>query len=105
MALYIHSLEKLLGLKLRLLLPGHGLSIPDPYGKINEYIQHRLMREREILQSLQEGLRTIPSIAARIYTDIAAPLTSMAQLSVEAHLIKLIKEGRVRREGENYVTT
>jgi len=105
MALYIHSLEKLLGLKLRLLLPGHGLSIPDPYGKIKEYIEHRLMREREILQSLQEGLRTIPSIAARIYTGLAVPLTSMAQLSVEAHLIKLIKEGRVRREGESYSIT
>ncbi|MGH7831091.1 MAG: MBL fold metallo-hydrolase, partial [Candidatus Binatia bacterium] len=102
MALYVHSLEKLLGLKLRLLLPGHGPSIQDPYGKIKEYIEHRLMREEQVLQSLREGLRTIPEIAARIYADLAAPLQSMAQLSVEAHLIKLMKEGRVSRERQNY---
>lgn len=105
MAFYIHSLERLLGLKLRLLLPGHGPSVQDPYGKIKEYIEHRLMREEQVLQSLREGLRTIPEIAARIYAGLAAPLTSMARLSVEAHLIKLMKEGRVSRERQNYFIT
>lgn len=103
MALYIQSLEKLLELKIRLLLPGHGPTIDDPYGKIKEYIDHRLMREEEVLRSLREGHRTIRSIVAAIYTDTPAPLLSAAQLSVEAHLLKLMKEGRVRREGERYL--
>ena len=103
MADYIRSLEKLLGLEIRRLLPGHGPEVNDPYGKIREYIDHRLMREQEVLKCLGEGERTISAITARIYTDTPAALHSMAQLSVEAHLLKLIKERRVRREGGRYL--
>ncbi len=105
MTLYIHSLEKLLDLRLRLLLPGHGPVIEQPYEKIREYIDHRLMREEEILQSLRDGIDTVPSIAARIYSELPNPLLPVAQLSVEAHLLKLIKEGRVGKEGERYLIT
>ena len=103
MAQYIESLEKLLGLKIRQLLPGHGPVIDDPYGKIKEYIDHRLMREQEVLTLLREGRDTIPSIAARIYAEVPTPLRSAGELSVEAHLIKLITERRVKREGERYL--
>lgn len=103
MGLYIQSLEKLLEFKIRRLLPGHGAVIDDPYGKIREYIDHRLLREKEVLRSLREGRHTIPAIVSRIYTDVPAPLQSVAQLSVEAHLIKLIRERRVKKEGERYL--
>jgi glyoxylase-like metal-dependent hydrolase (beta-lactamase superfamily II) len=103
MADYIQSLEKLLGLAIRRLLPGHGPEVNDPYGKIREYIDHRLMRENEVLKCLGAGEQTIAAITARIYTDTPAALHSMARLSVEAHLLKLIKEERVRREGGRYV--
>ena len=103
MALYIQSLEMLLDLKIRLLLPGHGPVIHDPYGKIREYVDHRLLREREVLDSLRGGRNTIPAIAARIYADLPAPLQSVGRLSIEAHLIKLVREGRVVREGERYL--
>jgi len=102
MALYIHSLEKLLGLNIRRLLPGHGPEVRDPYGKIREYIDHRLMREKEVLSCLMEGRRTISSIAASIYAELPDSLRSVGRLSVEAHLVKLIREGRARREGELY---
>lgn len=105
MTSYLQSLEKLLKLKIRLLLPGHGPVIHDPHGKIQEYIDHRLMREQEVLQSLREGHHTIPAIAGRIYAELAAPLQPVSQLTVEAHLLKLIKEGRVGREGERYFLT
>jgi glyoxylase-like metal-dependent hydrolase (beta-lactamase superfamily II) len=103
MADYIGSLEKLLDLEIRRLLPGHGPVVEDPYGKIREYIDHRLMREKEILNCLNEGERTISAITSRIYIDTPAALHSIAQLSVEAHLIKLVKERRVRREGGRYL--
>jgi glyoxylase-like metal-dependent hydrolase (beta-lactamase superfamily II) len=103
MSMYLRSLQRLLRLKIRLLLPGHGPEIRDPYEKIKEYIDHRLMREQEVLRFLRQGCDTVPSIAARIYANIAAPLQSVGQLSVEAHLIKLIREGRVYKEGERYL--
>jgi hydroxyacylglutathione hydrolase len=103
MADYIRSLKKLLDLQIRRLLPGHGPIVEDPYGKIREYIDHRLMREKEILKSLGEGEQTISAITSRIYTDTPRALHSTAELSVEAHLIKLINERRVRREGGRYL--
>lgn len=102
MALYIQSLERLLELKIRLLLPGHGPTINEPYGKIREYIDHRLMREKEVIRALQDGHSTIASMVEAIYTDTPTALHSVAELSVEAHLIKLLKEGRVRNEGGRY---
>jgi len=103
MALYIQSLEKLLDLKIGSLLPGHGPRVHDPYGKIREYIDHRMMREREVLQCLRAGHDTIPAIVAAVYTDTPAALLPVAQLSVEAHLLKLMKEKRVRNQGDRYL--
>jgi glyoxylase-like metal-dependent hydrolase (beta-lactamase superfamily II) len=102
MALYLRSLEKLLDLKIRRLLPGHGPQVNEPYEKIKEYIDHRLKREQEILCSLKEGCDTIGSMAARIYAEVPAALRAAGQLSVEAHLLKLIQEGRVSKSGESY---
>ncbi|MBI3001218.1 MAG: MBL fold metallo-hydrolase [Deltaproteobacteria bacterium] len=105
MAQYLGSLEKLLELKLRRLLPGHGPVVEDPYGKIREYIGHRLMRERAVLQALREGHHTIPAMVEVIYTDTPAALHPVARYSVEAHLRKLVHEGRVEKAGERYSIT
>lgn len=105
MALYIQSLEKLLKLKLSRLLPGHGPVVEDPYGKIKEYIDHRLMREQEVLRALREGHETIPSMVAAIYTDTPAALHSVAEFTVQAHLRKLIQEGRAKKKEERYFLT
>lgn len=102
MSMYLLSLKKLLDLEIRILLPGHGPQIEDPYGKIREYIDHRLMRERDIVQLLKEGCDTIASLADTIYTDLPAPLRSVGQLSVQAHLLKLIRDGRVSEDGGRY---
>lgn len=102
MVQYLDSLQKLARLKLDRLLPGHGPIVGDPYGKLREYMEHRLMRERQVIQALSDGHRTIPSMVEAIYTDTPAPLHSVAQHSVEAHLLKLIREGRVTKERERY---
>ncbi|HWP56913.1 MAG TPA: MBL fold metallo-hydrolase [Candidatus Acidoferrales bacterium] len=102
MVQYLQSLKKLLPLKLNSLLPGHGPKIDDPYGKINEYIAHRLEREKQVLQALRKGAETRAQIVAEIYTDTPQALWRVAELTVEAHLEKLLEEGRVRREGDRY---
>lgn len=103
MVQYIQSLEKLLDLKIRVLLPGHGPAIRDPYRKIKEYIDHRLMREQEVLRYLNEGCDTTSALAGKIYAGFPAALQSVGQLSVEAHLVKLMQEGRVSKKGERYI--
>jgi glyoxylase-like metal-dependent hydrolase (beta-lactamase superfamily II) len=100
---YLHSLERLLEFNINLILPGHGPMIGKPEAKIKEYIEHRLMREQQILDALRRGRETIGAITEMIYVDVTGPLKNVAEFSVQAHLIKLMKEGRVKNEGGRYL--
>src|SRR5262245_27415468 len=93
---YMNSLKRLLGLDVRRIYPAHGPVIEDGPGRIHEYIEHRLMRERQILEALGDGLVTIPTMVERIYADVAQHLHRVAAQSVESHMKKLDREGRVR---------
>jgi glyoxylase-like metal-dependent hydrolase (beta-lactamase superfamily II) len=93
---YMSSLRRLQGLDIRRIYPAHGPVIEDGPGRIAEYIEHRLLRERQILESLGDGPRTIPDLVSRIYADVPTALHKPAAMSVEAHLKKLLREGRVR---------
>ena len=95
---YLASLRRLLGLDLRRIYPAHGPVIEDGPGKIHEYIEHRMLRERQILDALADGIHTIPAIVARIYVDVAPALHPVAALSVESHLKKLAREHQVHEE-------
>ena len=93
---YMASLRRLLGLDVRRIYPAHGPVIDDPRARIEEYIAHRLDRERQILQALGDGLATIPAMVAAIYADVPEVLHKAAGNSVHSHLKKLMREGRVR---------
>ena len=93
---YLASLRRLQSLDVKRIYPAHGPVIEDAPAKIKEYIDHRRMRERQILEALGDGLRTIPEMVARIYMDVSPALHGAAALSVESHLRKLEKEGRVQ---------
>ena len=100
---YLKSLERLLGFDISLILPGHGPLVGKPEAKIQEYIQHRLMREQQVLDALRKNRDTISDITALIYVDVSAPLKRVAEFSVQAHLEKLMLEGRVKRENGRYL--
>ena len=93
---YMNSLARLQSLDVRRIYPAHGPVIEDAQGKLTEYIEHRLLRERQILEALGDGLRTIPVMVERIYKDVPKSLHMMAGQSVASHLKKLAREGRVR---------
>jgi hydroxyacylglutathione hydrolase len=93
---YMNSLKRLQDLGVRRIYPAHGPVVEDGPGLIAEYIEHRLMRERQILQALGDGLHTIPAMVERIYALVPKNLHAMAGQSVASHLKKLAREGRVR---------
>jgi glyoxylase-like metal-dependent hydrolase (beta-lactamase superfamily II) len=93
---YMASLRRLRGLDVRRIYPAHGPVIEDGPARIDEYIAHRLERERQILEALGDGLATIPDMVARIYADVTPKLHQAAAMSVGSHLTKLAREGRVR---------
>ena len=94
---YLDSLERLRTLDIRRIYPGHGPVIEEPQAKIAEYLEHRRMRERQILDALQAGARTVREMVARIYADVPRGLHPLAEESVWNHLVKLEGERRVRR--------
>jgi len=93
---YMRSLRRLQGLDVRRIYSAHGPVIEDGPGRIADYIAHRLDRERQILEGLGDGVETIPALVKRIYADVPEKLHAMAAQSVESHLKKLLREGRVQ---------
>jgi glyoxylase-like metal-dependent hydrolase (beta-lactamase superfamily II) len=97
MALYLRSLERLKGLGASLLLPGHGPPVRDVAHKIQELIDHRHERERQVLGLLAQGKDTVNALLGAIYPELDRRIIPMARRQVEAHLHKLEQEGKVRR--------
>ena len=102
MASYLASLRRLLELDLRLIFPGHGSVIENPYARIEECIERTLERERQIITELAAGPRTIRRIVPRVYSDVDPLFHSVAALTVQAHLAKLVAEGAVTEVSGDY---
>ena len=93
---YLNSLERMRSLpNLTVLLGGHGPAIATPYQKIDEYISHRLERERNILEAFRSGATKPKEIVEKVYTDVSPKAYAMAERAVLAHLEKLREDGRI----------
>jgi glyoxylase-like metal-dependent hydrolase (beta-lactamase superfamily II) len=99
---YMKTLERLLGFNISLILPGHGPLIGKPEAKIREYIKHRIEREQQVIGAMRANRNTIGDITQMIYVDVSPALQRVAEFSVQAHLEKLMRDGRVRSEGGRY---
>ena len=97
---YLASIESVLRLAPARLLPSHGPVIEDPEPLLRRYVQHRLARERQIVESMLEGATTADEITADVYRALSEKLLPMARQGVLAHLVKLERDGRARRDGE-----
>ncbi len=93
---YLASLEGLKNLpNLKFLCGSHGSAIFDARAKIENYIAHRLEREKQILQAIESGAQTIGEIVAAVYADLQPELVRLAEKSVAAHLEKLREEQKI----------
>jgi glyoxylase-like metal-dependent hydrolase (beta-lactamase superfamily II) len=79
----------------RVIFGGHGSVVNDPKAKIAEYIAHRQMRERQILDALSEEPLTIPDLVRRIYSPQRQPIWPAMSRQILAHLVALEDEGCV----------
>lgn len=89
MSAYMASLSRLQSQSWSRFLPGHGDPVENPRQRLDELVTHRLQREAQILQALNDGPARIPTLAARIYRDIPVQLLPAAERNVFAHLIDL----------------
>ena len=92
---YLESLRKLMTYDTRLIAPGHGPVIDDPYENLEALIEHRLFRERQTLELVGEGKGSIDAIFSAIYTGLPERLHHNARMQIEAHLLKLAADGAI----------
>jgi glyoxylase-like metal-dependent hydrolase (beta-lactamase superfamily II) len=92
---YLDSLRRLRSLDLEVICPGHGPYVWDPAAKLDEYIAHRLDRERRLVEALDAGLRTEDELLDAAWSEVPAELRPAAALTLAAHLEKLRSEGRL----------
>jgi glyoxylase-like metal-dependent hydrolase (beta-lactamase superfamily II) len=95
LAAYLDALERLAERSLRVLCPGHGPAIWEPQQRLREYIEHRLERERRLVEALGEGRRTQAELLDAAWSDVPMELRFAAAVTLEAHLGKLGEEGRL----------
>ena len=96
---YLDGLRRLRELDLDALCPGHGPVVHDPRAKLDEYIEHRLDRERKLLAALDRGIRDRDGLLDAAWDDVNWDLSPYlrwaAGQTLDAHLDKLRDEGRL----------
>lgn len=99
MAAYLDSLRRLASSGAELLGAGHGPAIHDVPGRLSEMADHRLEREAQVLAALADGELSAKQITEKVYPPLPKPVLELALKSVEAHLVKLVAEGRALPSG------
>jgi hypothetical protein len=75
----------------------------EPKKVIESIIRHRLSREAKVLRRLEDvGDIDIESLTAIVYDDVPEQLHPIAKFSLEAHLLKLLNEGVIKRDNNNF---
>jgi len=98
---YLASLKRLATIGAPVLGPGHGALITRPEARLRELADHRLDREAQILAALEQGSADAAVITRRVYPDHPEAVLAMAERSVLAHLVKLMREMKVVHLGND----
>ncbi|HSY49877.1 MAG TPA: MBL fold metallo-hydrolase [Thermoanaerobaculia bacterium] len=93
---YIASLRRLLTHNPKRVFPAHGPDREDAVTLIEQYIAHRLAREQQVLDSLMDGATSVAAMREGIYPGLDPRLHGAAEIQINAHLVKLLEERRVK---------
>ena len=95
---YMDSLRKVQALQPLIILPGHGERVDDAGALIDEYIAHRLDRERQVLAAAQGRPEFTPmDLVPTLYAGYPVEVYPLAAWTVQAHLDKLVRDGAIDR--------
>ena len=92
---YLAALERLHGMDLACIHPGHGPLVEDARAKLAEYLAHRREREQRLVAALDGGARTTDALLDAAWGEVPAALRPAAAVTLAAHLGKLEEEGRL----------
>ncbi len=101
MAAYFASLEKLLDLDWSHYFPGHGAPIAHEGADMNAksfsraLLNHRRVRNRQILEAIGRGAQTVRQVVAAIYPEAGTSIRIAAAMTVQAHVEYLCEHGKL----------
>ena len=99
MGAYIASLERLLERDDAVYWPTHGPCIDDPKPHVRAFIEHRLDRERQIIDCIRQGVHRIEDMVPVMYTELPEFMYPAAARSVLASMEHLVDNGVLRADG------
>lgn len=97
---YLRSLELIRARDFSVLWPTHGPPVRDVRPFLDAYIEHRRDRERQIIARLAAGETRIKQMVPTLYAAVDSRLWPAAAHSVMAHMIELVRSGRVATHGD-----
>ena len=105
MADYMASLEAVMVRDFDIIWPTHGAPITDVEPFLKGYHAHRMQREAQVLERLKAGETLISEMVPVLYASVAESLWPAAARSVQSHLIKLVRDGRVKTDDETSLSS
>jgi len=105
MTAYMQSLERIRERHFAAIWPTHGPPIREVDAFLDAYIAHRRSREAQILEGLAQGPARIGELVPRLYADVDPRLHPAAGWSMLAHMIDLVRRGRVATEGDPSISS
>ena len=99
MGAYIASLERLLERDDTVYWPTHGPCIDDPKPHVQAFIEHRLARERQIIDCIEQGVHRIEDMVPMMYTELPEFMYPAAARSVLASMEHLVGNGALKADG------
>ena len=94
-AAYLDSLDRIRDSGADRLHPAHGPVVDDPAVTCRRLAEHRLDRERHVLESVEAGASDVDAVLDAAYDRDLSGVADLARGTVRAHLEKLVTEGRI----------
>ncbi len=102
LAEFLESLNRLAGLDIDLILPGHDEPFSGHRAWITETVKHHQERCDEILHLVEQSPRTVHQMVAEMWRRPLSPINHhFAIFEVMAHLEHLERQGKVRNRNQN----
>ena len=100
---YRSSLKKIQRLDLSIILPGHGNIVDNPYQAIEHALKQSALLEKNILNVLKQGKKTVPEIVySLLHGNLNDNIIWYRYIGmVDTYLKKLLRENKVMKVEEN----
>ena len=92
---YLQSLLRMRELQSGLMAPGHGPIVTATTDKVDELVDHRRTRDRQIIDLIERGYGTDRQIRRALYPEIQRGLRRAASGQIRSHLARLVGQGDV----------